>query len=312
MSEKLTLLPHEYPDTSNMILEDDTPLDSFINEKQQRLLTTVFYSGAEIPINVPFIVAANVGLFSHVRDSGIVPDVFLSLNIIDSKEWWERNIRFYLFWEFGKPPDVVIEIVSPTPGNELESKLTDYAELRIPYYVVYDPLQKLSQTVLQVFQLQFNSYVPKNDAWFADVNLGLTLWNGVFENLNGTWLRWCYESGNVIKTGDEIAAEKNLEISQKNLEISQKDTEVSQKNLEIFQKNLEIYQKNLEISQKDVQIKQALLLAIEMGLKLKFGDEYVGILSDISQIDDLKLLEAITSQIPQISSTDELRKLYSE
>lgn len=291
MSEKLTLLPHEYPDTSNMILEDDTPLDSFINEKQQRLLTTVFYSGAEIPINVPFIVAANVGLFSHVRDSGIVPDVFLSLNIIGEKEWWERNVRSYLFWEFGKPPDVVIEIVSPTPGNELGSKLTDYAALRIPYYVVYDPLQKLSQTVLQVFQLQFNSYIPKNNTWFADVNLGLTLWNGAFENINGTWLRWCDESGNVIKTGDEIATEKNMEISQKDAEISQKDA---------------------EISQKDVQIKQALLLAIEMGLKLKFGDEYVGILSDISKIDDVKLLETIVSQIPQISSINEFRKLYTE
>ncbi|NET17640.1 MAG: hypothetical protein F6K08_34865 [Okeania sp. SIO1H6] len=51
--------------------------------------------------------------------------------------------------------------------------------------------------------------------------------------------------------------------------------------------------KDAEIFQKDVQIKQALLLAIEMGLKLKFGDEYVGILSDISKIEDLKLLEAL-------------------
>ncbi|NEP07014.1 MAG: Uma2 family endonuclease [Okeania sp. SIO2G4] len=227
-----------------------------------------------------------MGLFSHLRDSGIVPDVFLSLNIIGSEEWWERNVRSYLFWEFGKPPDVVIEIVSPAPGNELGSKLTDYAELRIPYYVVYDPLQKLSQTVLQVFQLYGSSYIPKNDAWFADVNLGLTLWNGVFENLNGTWLRWCDADRNVIKTGDEIAAEKNAEISQK-------DTEISQKNAEISQKDTEISQKNAEISQKDIQIKQALLLAIEMGLKLKFGDEYVEILSEISKIDDLKLLEAL-------------------
>ncbi|MEB3341089.1 Uma2 family endonuclease [Okeania sp.] len=142
MSQKLTVMPYEYPDTSNMILEDDTPLDSFINEKQQRLLTTVFYSGTEIPINVPFIVAANVGLFSYVGDSGIVPDVFLSLNIPGGEKWWKRNVRSYLFWEFGKSPDVVIEIVSPTSGNELGSKLTDYAKLRIPYYVVYDTIAK--------------------------------------------------------------------------------------------------------------------------------------------------------------------------
>ncbi|NER07630.1 MAG: Uma2 family endonuclease, partial [Okeania sp. SIO3C4] len=98
--------------------------------------------------------------------------------------------------------------------------------LKIPYYVVYDPLQKLSKTFLQVFQLQNNSYIPKNDAWFADINLGLTLWNGVFENVNDTWLRWCDESGNVIKTGDEITAEKDAEISQKDTQISQKDVEI--------------------------------------------------------------------------------------
>ena len=49
-----------------------------------------------------------------------------------------------------------------------------------------------------------------------------------------------------------------------------------------------------------------------MGLKLKFGDESVGILSDISQVNDVKLLERIVSQIPLISSTDELQKLYTE
>ena len=280
-------------------------VNSFMKEKQQRLLTTVFHSGAEIPINVPFIAAAKVPLLSHVRDSGTVPDVFLSLNIIGTQEWWKRNIRYYLFWEFGKSPDIAIEIVSMTPDNELGSKLTDYARLRVPYYVVYDPLKKLSENVLQTFQLYGNPYIPKNDAWFPSLNLGLTLWDGVFENLHGTWLRWCDQSGNVIKTGDEIAAEKNLEISQKAIEISEKDTEISQKAIEISQKDA-------EISQKDILIKQALLLAVEVGLKFKFGDEYVGLLSDISQIDDLKLLEAIASQIPQISSTDELRELYSQ
>ena len=113
-------------------------VNSFMKEKQQRLPTTVFHSGAEIPINVPFIAAAKVPLLSHVRDSGTVPDVFLSLNIIGTQEWWKRNIRYYLFWEFGKSPDIAIEIVSMTPDNELGSKLTDYARLRVPYYVVYD------------------------------------------------------------------------------------------------------------------------------------------------------------------------------
>ena len=77
MSEPLTLDPSQLPDISNLVLEDDTPLDSFINEKQQRLLTTVLYSGGDTGITVPFIAAANVGLFSSVRLPGIAPDVFL-------------------------------------------------------------------------------------------------------------------------------------------------------------------------------------------------------------------------------------------
>ena len=75
---------------------------------------------------------------------------------------------------------------------------------------------------------------------------------------------------------------------------------------------MEIFQKNAEISQNDAKIKQLLLLAIEMGLKLKFCDEFVEMLSEISEINDVKLLERIISQIPLISSADELRKLYTE
>jgi len=278
MPETFTLLPHEYPDTSQMILEDGEPLDSFINEKQQRLLTTVFYSGADTGINVPFIAAANVGLFPHVRHSGIVPDAFLSLNIAAGEQWLARNVRSYLFWEFGKPPDVVIEVVSPTPGNELGSKLTDYAQLRIPYYVVYDPLKKLGETVLRVFELQGSFYVPKTNPFFPEVNLGLTLWDGSFEKSNLTWLRWCYPDGNVIPTGDELAAQKNAEISLKNTQLAE--------------------EKN--------RTKQALLFGIEMGLKYKFGDDGSAKLPEIAAINDVELLEAIASQIPTINSLDEL------
>jgi hypothetical protein len=93
MSEPLTLDPSQLPDISNLVLEDDTPLDSFINEKQQRLLTTVLYSGGDTGITVPFIAAANVGLFSSVRLPGIAPDVFLSINITGAEDWWEKQVR---------------------------------------------------------------------------------------------------------------------------------------------------------------------------------------------------------------------------
>ncbi|MDY6806891.1 MAG: Uma2 family endonuclease [Cyanobacteriota bacterium] len=276
MSETSTILAHEYPDTSNMILEDDEPLDSFINEKQQRLLTTVFYSGAELPIQKPFVAAANVGLFATPAKAGIAPDAFLSLGIHAGEDWWQRKVRSYLFWEFGKPPDIVIEVISPTPGNELGSKLTDYADLRIPYYVVCDPLKKVGENTLRVFELRGRSYVPKSNSKFPDCNIGLTLWTGTFEDINATWLRWCYPDGKVIPTGDELAAIKDV-----------------------------------ELSQKDVEIRETLLLAIKLGLNLKFPEESEALLSELEAINEVGLLKAIASNIATINSVEQLREIYN-
>ena len=291
MSEPLTLDPSQLPDISNLVLEDDTPLDSFINEKQQRLLTTVLYSGGDTGITVPFIAAANVGLFSSVRQPGIAPNVFLSVNITGAEDWWERQVRSYLFWEFGKPPEIAIEIVSPTPGNELGSKLIDYARMRIPYYVVYDPLRELRGSTLRVFELHNQSYVPKTDAWFPEVGLGLTLWQGEFENVTGSWLRWCYAGGAPIPTGDELAAQKDTQLSQKDAQLSQKDT---------------------QLLEEKARTKQAFIQIIELGLRLKFGDAGLLLVEDISGISDVGVLQAIAFHMPAANNLDEIRQIYQQ
>jgi Uma2 family endonuclease len=296
MSDPLTLDPSQLPDISNLVLEDDTPLDSFINEKQQRLLTTVLYSGGDTGITVPFIAAANVGLFSSVRQPGIAPDVFLSINITGAEDWWEKQVRSYLFWEFGKPPEIAIEIVSPTPGNELGSKLIDYARMRIPYYVVYDPLRELKGSTLRVFELQNQSYVPKTDAWFPEVGLGLTLWEGEFENVRGTWLRWCYASGDPIPTGDELATQKDAQLSQKDAQLSQKDAQLSQKDAQLLE--------------EQARTKRAFIQVIELGLRLKFGEEGLLLLDEISAISDVGVLQAIASYMPAANNLDAIRQIY--
>ena len=290
MSEAIALQPHEYPDISHLIQEDDTPVDSFINEKQQRLLTEVLY-GYEFNNSIPFLVAANVGLFRTLRQPALVPDVFLSLNVTAADDWWDRQVRSYLLWEFGKAPEVVIEIVSPTPGNELGSKLTDYAQTGVIYYVVYDPLELLSDRPLQIFQLQSGRYIPITGTWLPLVGLGLTLWQGVFESRTDTWLRWCDESRNVIPTVEELADQ-----------LSQKDAQLSQKDAQLFQKDA-------QLAESQAQTKQALLLAIELGLKLKFGSSEP-IFAEISAINEVRLLAAIANCLLTVNSLDELRQIY--
>lgn len=291
MPDRITLDPSQYPDTTQLVQEDDTPLDSFINEKQQRLLTEVL-SGYELNDGIPFIVAANVGIFRTVRHPAIVPDIFLSLNVTVADSWDRRDVRSYLLWEFGKPPEIAIEIVSPTPGNELGSKFTDYALMGVMYYIVYDPLGELTDRPLQIFQLQGGRYVPKTDTWFPLVDLGLTLWPGVFESVNDTWLRWCDAEGNVIPTVEELAA--SLSQTQSQLTESQSQLTESQSQLTAAQN----------------QTKQALFQGIQLGLQLKFGSSGLEIFEEISAIDDLNLLQTITSSLFTVESLEDLRQIY--
>jgi hypothetical protein len=52
------------------------------------------------------------------------------------------------------------------------------------------------------------------------------------------------------------------------------------------------------------------LKGIELGLKLKFGVEGLALLPEVSEIKDVRLLEAILSGLEDAKSLDEWRILY--
>jgi Uma2 family endonuclease len=201
-------LPSEsVPDLSRIRTEDDTPVDNLFTERQQHLLVDSLNSSWAGPgKDRPFLVAANVGIFSSVKKPPIVPDVFLSLDVeLDASKIFEEH-RSYFVWIFDKVPDLVIEIVSPTPGGEDSDKLRKYAQLRIPYYAIFDPDQKLSSTELRLFGLNRKRYERIKLGYIEDLGLGLTVWKGLFHGAAARWLRWTDANGKLIPTGEERAA----------------------------------------------------------------------------------------------------------
>jgi Uma2 family endonuclease len=202
----------EAPDVSDIVIDDGAPVDNMLSEKQMRLLTEPLYTCWEGPPprdqeqKRAFLVAANVGLFATPHDPPLVPDTFLSLDVEAHPDLWkEKRHRTYFFWEFGKPPDVVIEVVSNRQGGELGAKKRGYARMRILFYAVWDPMGMLGEPGLHAFELRGDLYVPLRTPWFEAAGLGLTEWHGFFENMDGDWLRWCRQDGTVIPTGAERA-----------------------------------------------------------------------------------------------------------
>lgn len=193
----------------SIVTEDDTPVDNLPSAKQQRLLVESLYSSWQAPDHSrPFLADTNVGVFATLQQLPLVPDVFLSLGVQVADDWWEKRNRSYFIKILGKPPDVVIEMVSNQEGGEEDHKLQRYARMGIPYYIIFDPINQLHHGILRVYERDGLDYVERDTPWLPQVGLGLTLWEGTYEGKHEVWLRWCDREGNLILTGAENAAQE--------------------------------------------------------------------------------------------------------
>jgi Uma2 family endonuclease len=203
------------PDVSHLIMEDDQPLDNWFQERQMRLLPESLYSSwGATRGERPFLAAANVGLFYKLSEQAVVPDVMLSLDVSVPQEWWKDHQRSYLIWEIGKPPELVIEIVSNRKGGE-EEKFRRYAQAGVAYYAIYDPQKYLSKRGLRLFVLHAGRYVEVMEpGWMEELGVGLSLWEGDYEGMTATWLRWCDREGRILLTGREQAEQERARAEQ--------------------------------------------------------------------------------------------------
>src|SRR5262245_56911811 len=109
-NEPMILAKEDWPNTDQLITEDGQPVDGFYSERQMRLLAESLT--ASWKPGRPFIVGANVGIFYINENPAIVPDVFVSVDVKTDPDYSSKAGKSYLLWNKGKPPDIVIEVVS--------------------------------------------------------------------------------------------------------------------------------------------------------------------------------------------------------
>ncbi len=212
--EALSYTPIEI-DYTNIITEDDAPVDNLFSERQQRLLADSLYTSWDAAgAHRPFLAMTNVGLFFALSTPPYVPDVLVSLDVRLPDDPFPKKNRSYFIWEYGKPPEIVIEIVSNRKGGELDEKLDGYARLGVTYYIVYDPELLLTQQALYVYARRDLRFVPIAPETLPGIGLGVTLWEGEYEDLSGVWLRWIDSEGNLLLTGKERAEQERQRAEQ--------------------------------------------------------------------------------------------------
>ena len=239
------------PEVYDLVTEDETPVDNLPSEKQQRLLTEPLYSSWAGPgKDRTFLAAANVGVFYLLRAPAIVPDVFLSVDVEVPDDWWQKEHRSYFLWEFGKPPDVAIEIVSNTVGNEDGEKKKKYARMLVKWYVIYDPQNQIMTDKLTVYRLRDFEYEQQEYAQFPSLNLGLKLWEGTYEGKPETWLRWMDENGDLILTGRE-RAEQERQIAEQQRQIADQERQVAEQERQVAEQERQVAEQERQIADQE-------------------------------------------------------------
>lgn len=153
------------------------------------------------------------------------PDWFLVLGATTTDR--QEELRWsYVTWQEGVNPFLVVELLSPgTEDEDLGQKLRELGKpaqkwdvyeriLRVPFYVVFDRYQHH----LRVFALEQGRYrqleLIEPRYWFTELGLGLGLWVGRYQGIQGKWLRWYNQAGEWLPTLAERAQIAELQAEQ--------------------------------------------------------------------------------------------------
>ena len=137
----------------------------------------------------------------------------------------------------------------------------------MPFYVVFDsPSETLHERYdnqLRVFGLANGRYQsidvsgPEPRVWFDELELGLGVWQGAYQGIQGKWLRWYEASGNWIPTEVEARtlaeAQAETERSARTLAEAQAETERSARTLAETQAEAERSARTLAETQAETE-----------------------------------------------------------
>jgi len=159
----------DYPSSDGRPLAE-TPLHRDV------LVTAIDVLGRHFADQPRVYVSGNMLVFYEPgnKRKHVSPDVFVVFGVLKDKP---RD--YYLVWEEGRGPDVVLEITSrSTQDEDVEQKLALYRDvLKVPEYFLFDPRAEYLVPPLKGYRLREGQYqliTPDGGQW-PSVALGLNL-----------------------------------------------------------------------------------------------------------------------------------------
>ncbi|MEM7648347.1 MAG: Uma2 family endonuclease [Cyanobacteria bacterium P01_A01_bin.70] len=178
------------------------------------------------------------------------PDWFLSLGVPRLYDHHDMRLS-YVMWQEGVSPTIVVELLSPgteaedlgqrsRQPNQAPGKWQVYQDiLRVPYYFLFDRYDNQ----FRAFVLNQGVYEPQTidnqKFWVPALNLGLGIWQGHYQGIHRSWLRWYDANEQWIPTPQEAFEQERQRAEQERQQAENKIQAIAQK---LIQANLDIVQ----------------------------------------------------------------------
>ncbi|MDB9449943.1 Uma2 family endonuclease [Dolichospermum circinale] len=177
----------------------------------------------------------------------------------------------WVVWEEGKPPDVVIELLSESTANndKNQKKLIYQNQMRVSEYFWYDPF---NPNDFAGFDLNSGAYQrialnEKNQLVSKVLDLALVRWEGNYRGVDATWLRWATLDGELFPTSQEMVI-----ITQQRADEIEQIAEQEKQRAE---------QEKQRAEQAELQLRQVAIKLLQNGMSIE----------QVAQLTNLDILE---------------------
>jgi Uma2 family endonuclease len=220
-----TALPPPFPDHTQLPESDGTfvfakrlPGSQNFQEHPQSLLLTDSLGPIleKLHLDQQYCIGQDSGIYWRETDppeqGAVSPDWFYVPNVPPKLSGQIR--RSYVLWRELIAPSVVLEFASGDGREErdqtpVKGKFWVYERvIRPPYYGIYEVVT----AKLEVYELIGGVYQLLNPNerghyWLPPLGVALGVWQGSYQNHQGSWLRWWDADGRLLRIGSERVEE---------------------------------------------------------------------------------------------------------
>jgi len=193
-------LPRYLPSADELPDSDETPVDNELQELIPGLLKAILLIiWAE---RMDWFFGIDMGIYYHPEKAPIVADGFLSLGV---ERFYDEELRpSYVLWDENVVPTLVLEVVSKKYRKEYSTKLEEYQDLGVLYYIVYSSRRRRKPR-LEVHKLVNGKYELQSGhpVWMPEIGLGIGCERGNYSGVMREWLYWYDAEGKRYLTPEE-------------------------------------------------------------------------------------------------------------